>query len=32
MTQMKEDEIQGAVKAAIEAAIDYVDSDIRGDR
>ena len=32
MPQMKEDEIQGAVKAAIEAAIDYVDSDIRGDR
>jgi len=32
MTQMKEDEIQGAVKAAIEAAIDYVDTDIREDR
>jgi len=32
MTQMKEDEIQGAVKAAIEAAIDYVDSDIRDQR
>ena len=29
---MKEDEIQGAVKAAIEAAIDYVDSDIRDQR
>ena len=32
MTQMKEDEIQGAVKAAIEAAIDYVDSGIREER
>ena len=32
MAQMKEDEIQGAVKAAIEAAIDYVDTDIREDR
>ena len=32
MPQMKEDEIQGAVKAAIEAAIDYVDSDIRDQR
>jgi len=32
MAQMKEDEIQGAVKAAIEAAIDYVDSDIRDQR
>ena len=32
MPQMKEDEIQGAIKAAIEAAIDYVDSDIRSDR
>ena len=32
MTQMKEDEIQGAVKNAIEAAIDYVDTSIREDR
>jgi len=32
MPQMKEDEIQGAVKNAIEAAIDYVDSDIRDQR
>tara|TARA_R100000935_G_scaffold32538_1_gene53074 strand:- start:512 stop:2680 length:2169 start_codon:yes stop_codon:yes gene_type:complete len=32
MAQMKEDEIQGAVKNAIEAAIDYVDTSIREDR
>jgi len=32
MPQMKKDEIQGAVIAAIEAAIDYVDSDIRDQR
>jgi len=32
MSQMKEDDIQGAVKSAIQAAIDYVDSDIRDQR
>tara|TARA_R110000737_G_scaffold242184_2_gene253467 strand:+ start:640 stop:2547 length:1908 start_codon:yes stop_codon:yes gene_type:complete len=32
MPQMTEDDIQGAIKEAIEAAIDYVDSDIADQR
>jgi len=32
MPQMKEDDIQGAIQQAIQAAIDYVDSDIASQR
>ena len=32
MPQMKEDDIQGAIQQAIQAAIDYVDSDISSQR
>ena len=32
MSKMSQDEIQGAIKEAIESAIDYVDGDIAGQR